>query len=78
MDRHAEVVLLRTISEAETQLRISRSSVYALIRDGKLQSVKLGKSVRVTDASIRQLVAQLIEQSRANAARGSTQSGEPL
>jgi excisionase family DNA binding protein len=68
MDRHAEEVLLRTISEAETQLRISRSSVYALIRDGKLQSVKLGKSVRVTDASIRQLVAQLIEQSRANAA----------
>jgi excisionase family DNA binding protein len=64
MDRHADEVLLRTILEAETQLRISRSSVYQLIRSGKLQSVKLGKSVRITDASIRQLVAQLIEQSR--------------
>jgi excisionase family DNA binding protein len=60
MDRHADEVLLRTISETETQLRISRSSVYQLIRDGKLQSIKLGKSVRVTDASIRALVADLI------------------
>ena len=64
MDGHPDEVLLRTIPEAETQLRISRSSVYQLIRSGKLQSVKLGKSVRITDASIRQLVAQLIEQSR--------------
>ena len=64
MDRHPDEVLLRTILEAETQLRISRSSVYQLIRSGKLQSVKLGKSVRITNASIRQLVAQLIEQSR--------------
>ena len=67
MDGHPDEVLLRTILEAETQLRISRSSVYQLIRSGKLQSVKLGKSVRITDASIRQLVAQLIEQSRSAA-----------
>jgi excisionase family DNA binding protein len=67
MDGHPDEVLLRTIPEAETQLRISRSSVYQLIRSGKLQSVKLGKSVRITDASIRQLVAQLIEQSRSAA-----------
>ena len=68
MDRHDDEVLLRTVDEAQRTLRVSRSTIYELLREGRLQHVKLGKSTRITDASIRQLVAQLIEQSRANAA----------
>jgi excisionase family DNA binding protein len=43
---------------------VSRSSVYELVCSGRLQAVKLGKSIRITDASIRALVAALIEESR--------------
>jgi excisionase family DNA binding protein len=68
MDIQDQEILLRTIEETQRLLRCSRSTVYELGNSGRLQFVKLGRSTRVNDASIRTLVEQLIEQSRANTA----------
>jgi excisionase family DNA binding protein len=66
MDRNDEVVL-RTVDETMRLLRVSRSTVYGFLRNGRLQLVKLNKSTRITDRSIQQLIAQSIEQSRTSA-----------
>ena len=47
--------LLYTISETEQKLRLSHSSVYRLISAGALDLVKIGKSSRITAASIKRV-----------------------
>ena len=38
-----------TVDEAATQLRVSRGAVYALVRNGVLPSVRIGRVVRIPD-----------------------------
>lgn len=40
--------LLYTIDESAKMLSVSRSTIYELIKDGELKSIKVGKSHRVT------------------------------
>ncbi len=51
--------LLATISEAGQACGLGRSSIYELIRDGKLKSVKSGKRRLVVVESIKSYVASL-------------------
>jgi excisionase family DNA binding protein len=46
-----------SIDRAADILDIGRSSIYALLRDGKLKSIRFGSAHRVTMKSIRDLVA---------------------
>lgn len=47
-----DLPVLLTVVEAGQQLRLSRSRVYELIRDGKLRSVKVGGARRVPAAAV--------------------------
>lgn len=46
------VEMLYTIRETARSLRIGRTTVYKLIRQGRLEKVKLNNSTRVTVRSI--------------------------
>jgi excisionase family DNA binding protein len=60
-------VLLRKIDEAAQMLNCGRSSIYELIDAGRLELVKLGRSTRITDRSVRRLVDELVEERKVNA-----------
>src|SRR6516225_5277235 len=47
------------IEPACRYLDVGRSKLYELIREGKLDAVKIGKSARVTTASLKQFVESL-------------------
>lgn len=49
---------LLTIDEVATQLASCRATVYSLIRSGQLESVKIGRSRRVSDAAIAEFIAR--------------------
>ena len=51
--------LLYTIKQAATLLNIGRSSVYNLIDQGKLHSVKVGGSRRITRFALTKYVEEL-------------------
>ena len=51
--------LLR-IEEAAERLSIGRSKVYELIREGKLEVVHIGRSVRVPVRSLDEFIEQLL------------------
>lgn len=44
---------LLTVAEVATVLRVSRMTVYRLIHDGTLASVRVGKGYRVPERAIR-------------------------
>jgi excisionase family DNA binding protein len=46
----------RRISAVAEHLDISVSSVRRLIRDGRLEAIRIGSSLRVTDASLNRLI----------------------
>ena len=48
--------LLLKIPDAAEILAVGRSTVYELIGDGQLETVHIGRSVRVTTASVEALV----------------------
>jgi len=50
--------LAYTVNEAAEALRIDRTHVYHLIRDGRLRSIKLGKSRRIPADALAELIAQ--------------------
>jgi excisionase family DNA binding protein len=50
--------LLFTVPEAAAILGMGRSHVYQLISSGQLASVKIGRSRRISERSIRQFVAE--------------------
>jgi excisionase family DNA binding protein len=52
---------LLTVQEAADRLRVSRWSVYNLIRDGQLRTVKIGRRRLVTPAALAECVARLGE-----------------
>lgn len=52
MRTHKQEPVLLRIPEAAEVLAIGRSTVYELIADGRLETVHIGRSVRVTSSSI--------------------------
>lgn len=53
--------ILLTVEETAHELRIARRRVFALIKDGVLPSVKIGKSRRITRAAVEEYVRKLQE-----------------
>lgn len=51
--------LLLTPEEAAQRLRIGRTRVYALLRDGRLRSVTIGRSRRVPLAALAEFIQDL-------------------
>ena len=47
------------IEPACRYLDVGRSKLYELIREGKLEAVKIGKSARITTASLKRFVGSL-------------------
>jgi len=56
---------LLTINETCDRLRLGRTTVYSLIKDGALQRIKIGTATRVTDTSVDGLIARLADKSAA-------------
>ena len=50
--------LLLSINETAKALSLGRTSIYALIKEGKLETVKLGRRTAVKVESIKKLVEQ--------------------
>lgn len=57
----ADSRLLLTVSEACDQLRLGRTTVYQLIRDGRLPSLRVGRSRRIPAAALEQFIEQQTE-----------------
>ena len=51
--------LLLTVEETARELRIARRRVFAMIQDGRLPSVKIGRSRRVRSTDLAEYVAGL-------------------
>ena len=63
-DRRADFVLLLSIQEAGRALGIGRSMTYELIAAGELETVHIGRAVRVPVDTIEDFVARLRSQER--------------
>ena len=50
---------LYTVQEAAQSLRMSRSKVYGLIKDGEIHSVKIGSSRRLRKQDLERFVEKL-------------------
>lgn len=50
--------LTYSINETARTLSLGRTSIYALIRDGRLEAIKLGRRTLIKTESIRRLVAE--------------------
>jgi excisionase family DNA binding protein len=55
---------LLTVPEAMAALRLSRATVYELIRSGELGSVTIGRSRRIPTQAVQTFVARLVEAAR--------------
>jgi excisionase family DNA binding protein len=55
---------LLTVPEAMAALRLSRATVYDLIRSKELGSVKVGRSRRIPAQAVQTFVAGLVEAAR--------------
>ncbi|MCU1606071.1 MAG: putative excisionase, partial [Modestobacter sp.] len=51
--------LLLTTEEAADLLRVGRTTVYALIKDGQLRPVHVGRSCRISRAELERYVSRL-------------------
>jgi excisionase family DNA binding protein len=60
---------LCTVPEAQDRLKIGRTRLYALLAEGQLESVRIGRSRRIPLASIRRFIADLRDQTGAIGAR---------
>lgn len=47
-----------SVNDAAKALSLGRTSIYALIKEGRLDKVKLGRRTLITVASIHNLIAQ--------------------
>jgi excisionase family DNA binding protein len=61
MQATQEGALLITIPEAGARLGVGRSTVYELIQAGEIETVHIGRAVRVPMASLRRYVDRLTE-----------------
>ena len=48
-------ILTTSINEAAKALNLGRTSIYALIRDGRLETIKIGRRTLIKVESIRKL-----------------------
>jgi excisionase family DNA binding protein len=48
-----------TVEEVADLLRVGRDKVYLLLRTGRLRSIKIGKSRRITEAHLAAFIASL-------------------
>lgn len=55
----ADEQLLLTAEEAARTLNVGRTTLYALIKDGELHSVHIGRSCRLTRAELQRYVTRL-------------------
>ncbi len=53
---------LLTVEELAEQLRIGRSSAYALVKNRQIRSIRIGRSIRIP----RNAVAEFIEEAQAS------------
>jgi excisionase family DNA binding protein len=60
--QHPPEPALLTVPEAMAVLRVSRATIYALIRSRELRTVKIGRLRRVPRAAVADYVARLIEE----------------
>ena len=58
----AEPVVLRKMPWAQERLSCSRVLIYNLIAEGKIEMVRLGRAVRVTERSVLKLVDEQLKQ----------------
>ena len=56
-----EEIMLFSVDQAAAVLGIGRTNVYALMRDGKLRSVKVGGRRLIPRAAVHDFVAELVE-----------------
>jgi excisionase family DNA binding protein len=47
-----------TVSEVAAALRVSKMTIYRMVRSGQLSSVRVGRSYRVPDQAVRELLAR--------------------
>ena len=59
--------VLLTVEEAAERLCVGRTTAWRLVRDGELESVRIGTLRRVPAAAVAEYAAHLIEQSRKSA-----------
>lgn len=53
----------RTVSEVADMMRVSRMTVYRLIHSGEMPAIRVGKSFRVPEAVVEQMLqAGIVEQ----------------
>jgi excisionase family DNA binding protein len=57
----ADDQLLFTPEDAATKLRVGRTRMYSILKSGELQSVKLGRSRRITAAALQEFVGRLAQ-----------------
>ena len=70
----AEEPLLLTAEEAARILRVSRTTVYTLIKDGALRPVHIGRSCRLSRAELQRYVDRLETSAQAPGIRRRTDS----
>ena len=68
---------MMTISEAVAASRIGRTSLYGLIRDGKLDARKLGRRTLVPAAALQRLLERLPPASGNGPAKAHVRRAEP-
>ena len=61
---HTERQLTNTCEEARRHLRISRSTLYSLLRSGQLESIWIGKSRRITTQALEEFLARLANEAK--------------
>lgn len=61
VDRVVGPPLLHTVEEAAQRLRLSRAKVYALVMDGTIPSVKVGRSRRILATALEAFARGLAE-----------------
>ena len=54
-----EISVLMTVADAAQQLRLGRSRIYTLLMSGELESVKIGRSRRITRKALDRFVENL-------------------
>jgi excisionase family DNA binding protein len=58
-ERWSDAQLLLTAEEAAKALNVGRTTLYALLKDGQLHSVHIGRSCRLTRAELMRYVERL-------------------
>ena len=51
-----DLPLLLTVEEMASVLRIGRNAAYQLVKDGNLQSIRIGRCIRIPRAALLQFI----------------------